>query len=172
MTIHALPNDLQTRNAAIPLELKEARQWAIWKRTDAKKNPCSLDGSWMSWSNEDNKLTFEEVSRYPLIETFITLESGIIGVDIDGCIDESGEIHPLVKSWLGPTYAEKSPSRTGIKMWVRGRLPNDKAILNEMVPWGIPGGHTGIEVYADSRPFTVTGDIIPGCPSEIRQLAE
>ena len=180
MATYALPNDLQVRNAAIPQELKKARQWAIWKRADAKKNPCNLDGTWMTWSNENNKLTFEEVSRYPLVETFITLESGIIGVDIDGCIDSNGEIHPIVKSWLCRTYAEKSPSGTGIKMWIRGSIPNNKSFTDPkdsngdatVIPWGDPKGHTGIEVYADKRPFTVTGNIIDGCPSEINEVPE
>ena len=165
--------NLQARNAAIPQELKNARQWALWEPTDARKKPLYLDGTPMYWqSKPESRLAFEEVARYPHIETFITLASGIIGIDFDGCIDSNGEIHPLVKSWLGLTYAEKSPSGTGIKMWVRGKIPNDKAIINEKVPWGIPGDHTGIEVYADNRPFAVTGNIIPGCPSEINEAPE
>ena len=87
------------RNARIPLELKSAQQWAIWKPADRKKQPFHLDGSPMFWQTKpESKLTFEEVARSPNIETFITLDSGIIGIDIDGCIDESGDIHPVVRT--------------------------------------------------------------------------
>src|SRR5947209_2931157 len=163
----------EQRNARIPPELKSAQQWAIWKPADKRKQPFHLDGSTMYWQEKpESRLTFEAVSRHPNIETFITLESGVLGIDIDGCIDENGEIHPLVRSWLGSTYAEISPSGTGIKMWLRGSIPNNKALKNNEVPWGIHGGHTGIEVYADARPFTVTGNIISGCPSEINEAPE
>jgi hypothetical protein len=165
--------DVSPRNAVIPAELKEQRLWALWNRADKNKQPLKLDGSAMRWKKEpETILSFEDVSKYPNIETFITLDSGIIGVDIDGCIDENGEIHPIVKKWLGYTYAEKSPGGNGIKMWIRGKMPNDKGFENIQVPWGVPGQHIGIEVYTNDRPFTVTGKIIEGCPSEINEVPE
>src|SRR2546421_6397726 len=126
---------LQERNTAIPSEIKNDCQWALWDRADKNKQPLKLDGSVMYWKKyPETKLSFEEVANHPNIETFITLESGILGIDIDGCIDENGEIHPIVRSWLGRTYAEKSPSGTGVKIWVRGKMPNNKSFENTEVP--------------------------------------
>src|SRR5437763_9471253 len=74
------------RYAAVPSELKNARQWARWEPADEIKKPRNLDGTPMYWqSKPETRLSFEEVARYPHIETFITLESGIIGIDYDGC---------------------------------------------------------------------------------------
>ncbi len=164
MVTHALP-----KYSAIPSEISSLHQWARWI---GDKMPANLDGSAMVWSNRDNWLTFEEVARYPQIGYFHALESGIIGVDFDGCIDESGIIHPLVLGWIKDTYAELSPSGKGVKAYFKGTIPNGKKVQNKNVPWGDPEGHTGIEIYAQKRFFTVTGNIVPGCPSEIIEAPE
>jgi putative DNA primase/helicase len=90
--------------------------------------------------------------------------AGLIGVDLDTCRDpETGEIEPWaaeVIERLG-SYAEVSPSRTGVKIFaLAADLPAMQALL---------GGQTGrefkrcgaahppgIEVYIDRRYFTVT----------------
>jgi Uncharacterized conserved protein len=160
----------QERNAAIPDELKSLHQWA---RCSAEKEPLNLDGSFMSWGTPKNWLSFEQVSRFDKIGYLHSLESGIIGIDFDGCRNkETGEIHPLVLGWIKDTCAEISQSEEGAKAYFRGKLPNDKAVKNKKVPWGDPKGHTGIEIYPQGRFFMVTGNIVPGCPSEIRELPE
>jgi len=164
----------QARNAAIPQDLKNLHQWARWIKGSRDKMPAHLDESVMNWSNRSYWLTFDEVARYSQIGYFHTLESGIVGIDFDGCIDENGVIHPLVLGWLGHTYAELSPSRRGIKIYIKGTIPDGKAIINTDVPWRDPAkdpkeDHAGIEIYAQKRFFTVTGSIVPGCPSEINE---
>jgi putative DNA primase/helicase len=156
----------------IPSELKNLHQWGRWVKGSRDKMPANLDGSAMKWSNQDNWLSFEEVVRYPQIGYFHTLESGIIGVDFDGCVDEDGTIHPLVLGWIKGTYAEFSPSGKGIKAYFKGAIPNGKAVINNNVPWGDPTEHTGIEIYAQKRFFTVTGNVVPGCPSEIAEAPD
>src|SRR5271169_2627711 len=175
---NALPNNLQERNAVIPAELRNLHQWARYAKFDGRdKAPANLDGSAMKWGDRSNWLTFYEVARYPQIGYFHSLESGIIGIDFDGCIDENGVIHPLVLGWMGYTYAEFSPSKRGIKAFFKGTIPNGKAIITTDVPWLDPAkdpkeDHTGTEIYAQKRFFTSTGNIVPGCPSEINEVPE
>jgi len=162
--------DNYTRYAAIPSELRNLHQWAPYGGVD--KQPLNLDESAMKWGTRSNWLTFDEVSCFDKIGYFHTLESGVIGVDFDGCVDENGVIHPLVLKWILHTFAEFSPSERGIKAYFKGKLPSDRTIINKDVPWGNPKDHTGIEIYAQKRFFTVTGNIVPGCPSEINEAPE
>src|SRR5256886_1111377 len=164
--------DVSRRNANIPAELTQLHQWARWIKGSRDKMPANLDNSAMKWGTSSNWLTFDQVSRYPQIGYFHTLESGIIGIDFDGCVDEEGNIDPLVQNWIAGTYAEFSPGKRGIKAYFKGTIPNGTAIKNNNVLWSDPNGHTGIEIYAQKRFFTVTGDIITGCPSQINEDSE
>jgi primase-polymerase (primpol)-like protein len=144
------PQTQLARNAVIPPELKNLHQWARWVKGTRDKMPANLDGSAMKWGDPANWLTFDEVARYPQIGYFHSLESGIIGIDFDGCRDkETGAIHPLVLGWIRGTYAEVSPNEEGVKAYFKGTIPNGKAIQNKIVPWGDPEGHTGIECKRD-----------------------
>jgi putative DNA primase/helicase len=162
----------QKHYATVPPSLKSLHQWARYTKGSRDKMPANLDGSAMKWGDPANWLTFDQVARFDKIGYFHSLESGVIGIDFDGCIDENGVIHPLVLSWIKDTYAEYSPSERGIKAYFKGAIPNGKAIQSKNVPWGDPEGHTGIEIYAQKRFFTVTGNIVPGCPSEINEAPE
>lgn len=85
----------------------------------------------------------------------------LIGIDLDACI-----LHDGIAPWareiieLGETYAERSPSGRGIRLFARGQLENDKAIAAK---------DAGVEVYSWGRYLTVTGDHIEGTPTEIRE---
>jgi putative DNA primase/helicase len=61
------------------------------------------------------------------------------------------------------SYAEFSPSNRGIKVWVRGKLPNN---INRKYKTG------QVEIYGRDKFFTVTGVHVPGTPKTInsRQL--
>jgi putative DNA primase/helicase len=84
------------------------------------------------------------------------LSEAIGGVDLDGCRDkESGVIAPWAQRWIDSlnSYTEISPSETGVKIFVRGTLP-------EMVKESF-GSHIGIEIYSKQPYFTVTGEHCP-----------
>lgn len=87
-----------------------------------------------------------------------------VGIDLDHCVDPiSGEVAPWAQEILalfGTTYAERSPSGTGIKILISGRLPGT----------GRKNGH--VEAYDTRRFFTLTGHRLPGAGIEIAPRQE
>ena len=93
----------------------------------------------------------------------IVLGNGLVGIDLDGCRDpETGEVQPWASEIVDSvnSYTEISPSRSGLHILVHGSLP--------------PGARRkgSIEMYADSRYFTVTGNHLDGTPLTIQDRAE
>src|SRR5215203_5345484 len=82
----------------------------------------SYEGAYIAWL--ENEWSFAGVGRV------IRAEEDLVGVDLDKCLD---------------SYDEVSPSRTGVKVWVRA--PSIKRA--HVKP--------GLEVYPRGRYFTVTG---------------
>ncbi|MEG1609080.1 MAG: hypothetical protein RR348_04355, partial [Clostridia bacterium] len=76
---------------------------------------------------------------------------GIVGIDIDHCIDSEGNFNEVATTLLSisNSYAEYSPSRTGLHILVKGNL--NKAIKHS---------GSGVEVYNTGRYFTVTGNAL------------
>ncbi len=107
----------------------------------------------------------------------------LIGIDADTCRDPvSGEFtRPWVKPLLEafPSYAEVSPSGTGLKIfaYVSGHVA-DKAELSELLEgksgrqWKEPGQNhpPGIELYTAGRYFTFTGRRLEQSPSSIKRV--
>ena len=111
-----------------------------------------------------------------------TPESGIFGVDLDHVYD------PTTREWLDwsdeflakcegrvpaapeiianlATYAEFSPSRTGVHILCRGSLPED-CTRNKM-----QASDCAFEIYRRARFFTVTGDRCRG-PRNIMECSQ
>jgi hypothetical protein len=88
-----------------------------------------------------------------------------VALDLDGCV-ENYSVHPealqLVKE-LG-TYAELSPSRTGLRLFGEG-VWNGTGSKFEAMPWGDKA-----EVYDHARFMTVTGRHVPGTPLRIQPI--
>jgi primase-polymerase (primpol)-like protein len=75
------------------------------------------------------------------------------GIDLDGCLNpQTGELASWAQDIVQrmATYAEVSPSGTGVKLWVRARMSGSrhKKRLSEAA---------ALEVYDQGRFFTVTG---------------
>ena len=72
------------------------------------------------------------------------------------------QIERWAQRWIEAldSYTEISPSGNGVKIFVRGTLPEQLLV--------VLGPHVGIEVYSTKRYFTVTGNHLPGTPLEIR----
>ncbi|MHB1154848.1 MAG: phage NrS-1 polymerase family protein [Eubacteriales bacterium] len=81
-----------------------------------------------------------------------TADSSIVGVDIDHCINkETGDLNETASAIIEHvphTYVEISPSGTGLHIFLHGKLPDD----------GNKNSKTGVEMYAHSRYFTMTGE--------------
>jgi hypothetical protein len=81
----------------------------------------------------------------------------LFGVDLDNCIHpKTGELSRLAVRVLKllPTYAEVSPTGTGIKLLVKGRVP--RAVKTD-----------AIEVYSEARYFTITGHRLADAPTSV-----
>ena len=92
------------------------------------------------------------------------------GIDLDHCVNTDGSIDPWAQAYLDrlPSYAEYSPSGTGIHILVRGTIPTGtrRAIS------GAPHPQATIEMYCERRYFTVTGHHVDGTHTTIEACPE
>ena len=89
--------------------------------------------------------------RYAGVGRVIAKDDPFVGVDLDDVRDpKTGNLTPRATEivWQLDSYAEVSPSKTGVKLWVRARL--DRAYKKP-----------GVEVYPHGRYFTLTGWMSP-----------
>jgi hypothetical protein len=184
-TLHEVPPDApesrQVRRARERSEqkaadkMREAKRWIRWRpvpdRNDPKKiNKIPIDpftdqpfeeGS--GWQTDPARwASYDEAAADGRLVGFV-LGDGWIGLDVDDCFEDgkpASWVVNLVKT-LG-TYAEVSPSRTGIKLFLQGtRLEGAKSIQKcDAWSW---------EVYPEKRFFTVTGERLPYAPATIAE---
>jgi len=161
------PNWLTPKFENIPDELK-SQPWAVWiaeprldrdgmptgKWNKAPKNP--ITGIKIGANQPEAFGTYDEAKKayesgvYTGIGVLLT-GSGITGIDIDNAGQLIKEGRPII-NWLAKAiidgiYCEVSPSRTGLRIFVRGKLSL--------------GGrkHDSLEIYDDKRFLTITGHI-------------
>lgn len=160
---------------SIPAELKKLNQWVAWnskkkengKTTKIPINPktgnfakVNDNGSWGSfeealWCYNEKKLqgigfVFQKPGPY-------------VGIDIDDCLDPATNSYnqeALSTIECFKSYTEISPSGKGLHIIVKGSLPEN----------GRKNG--GVEMYADGRFFTITGNVPDEAQSEIAECQE
>jgi hypothetical protein len=167
-------------NLTVPDDLAEFDSWVLWRPEvrDGKKTkiPYTVKGRRASVSDSRDWAPFEvalnQWRRYPGGYSglgFVFSESDpFAGIDLDDCLD--GE---ELKEWargmverFSDTYMEISPSGCGLKIWVRGVLP-------ENVPGAkVKDENGGIEIYDRGRYFAVTGRAFRGAPLQIEDHAK
>lgn len=78
--------------------------------------------------------------------------SGLVGIDLDDCIEEDGALSPLSSHLVESisSYTELSPSGKGLHILVASSLPEDFRKKNDAL---------GLEAYQRDRFFTITGNI-------------
>lgn len=149
---------LPNRNA-IPAELTVYDQWVCWRNVSGRKIPIRPDrkaaktNDSTTWSSFD--ACHQAAARYNLGIGFVfSAADPFYGVDLDDCIDpETGALADWARAVLslaGATYCEISPSRTGLKLWLRGDLPHSGRVR-------LMDGDHEFECYCIERYFTVTG---------------
>jgi hypothetical protein len=163
----------------IPASIRAERRWVVWRyeiprgktketkvpyRTDGKGKANSTDPT--TWGTLDMALTVLKVGDYSGIG--FMLGEGYAGADFDKCLNDCGSF-----TWgsddvgLLDTYAEVSPSGTGVKLLLRGRKPDG---FNACSKTGLGPERLGkIEIYDHDRFFTVTGDVLDGKPDDLRE---
>ncbi len=91
----------------------------------------------------------------------------LIGIDLDDCRDPAtGKLAGWALDFIDilKTYTEVSPSGTGVKIFVRGVLPEGCRSGFKR-----PEGDGKVEVYSKGRFFTVTGQRVHGTPDDVRE---
>lgn len=151
-----------TERSNIPNELQTMPRWVCWRLEQDKRSgrdtkvPYSphtgkraSSGNPATWGTLDEALSCAEKYQFSGVGFVFTLESGIIGIDIDHCLEAGSpnNVAADILAHLPPTYIEVSPSGTGLHIFLRGALPGG----------GNRNSRYGVEMYAASRYFTVTG---------------
>jgi hypothetical protein len=143
----------------VPQALRD-RHWIIWRWNDkGKKQPIA------GWGSLGSPLTFVEAARRLAAGEGdgigVILGDGLGGVDLDACIGAGGRLTDWAAEVLEQfdgTYAEISPSGTGIKVFALG-APERLSCMQMAMGAPLPGQgkHPAIEAYVGGRLFTVTG---------------
>jgi hypothetical protein len=163
----------------VPADLRDRPQWCCWGwrwKPDAKKpensqwgkTPFRADGRGLAsstdpqtWTTFDAALAAYRANRDKLDGLFFVFTCGdpFCGGDLDSCRDRmTGELDPKavaeVQAW--DTFAEVSPTSTGIKLVGKGTMP---------------GGHGrkrgDYEAYSQARFWAITGHRLPDAPATV-----
>lgn len=182
-TTDATPFTLAVRPNAIPAALRERQQWVAWQweRREEKWTKVPVNARTGSRAESDNPATwmdFETARNYAATRTNIAgigyvfgNDDPYTGIDFDTCRDpETGELDAWAAATLAgfDSYAEVSPSGTGIKAFVKATLP-DHGIRRKR-PDDLPGGM--VEMYDRGRFFTVTGHHVRDTSATIHDRQE
>ncbi|HUP78198.1 MAG TPA: hypothetical protein VM260_06495 [Pirellula sp.] len=162
-----------------PTCIRERRQWVAWKYIERDGKPTKApinphDGSLAASTDAATWGSFIEAveacrkdSNLSGIGFVFTPNDPYCGVDLDDCIDpESGQLKPWAAQFVAllDSYAEVSPSGTGVKVFLKANKPGRRCRK------GYEDG--GIEIYDRDRFFTVTGDRLQGFPTEVNLRQE
>lgn len=154
---------------SIPAELRALSQWVCWHHEDrngkATKPPISPKSNGKicyaktndpaTWSDFDTAIATAIRLKLAGIGLALAENDGLTGLDLDHVFDpDTGELDPLaveVLEQFAGTYAEISPSGTGLRIWCYGKAARSGK-CSGAVKW--------LEVYThpSSRYLTVTGE--------------
>lgn len=155
----------------IPDELRGIPRWVIWKTEERdgkttkvlyrphapdKRGSSTDPATWSDYEKAAAAATLPGVSGIG----FVFNGDGLIGVDFDHVRDpNTGVIEPsaLEEIRILNSYAEVSPSGTGVHVIVKGKIPGDKRRKGPR------------EIYDTGRYFTVTGRRLEGAPDTVNE---
>jgi putative DNA primase/helicase len=154
----------------VPAELRNLRQWVLWRMEQRKgkqtKVPYQADGEPASstdpetWTRFDRACYASETRDFSGIGLVFSADDPYLGIDFDHVLDpETGELQPWAADIIEAldSYAEISPSGTGIKVWVRATMPGPRRKQTKLPADWQAGPGAAVELYDRERYFTVTG---------------
>lgn len=161
-----------------PAETKQLRQWVVWrfeapkgdpdgKLTKVPYNPTTGERASSTapatWSDYQTACEALRQGKCDGIGFVFSKDDPYTGTDLDSCRDYHTED---IEEWAATTierldsYAELSPSETGIHILTKAKLPEG-------------GRKKGkVEMYDHARFFTVTGKHLDGTPRTIEERQE
>jgi putative DNA primase/helicase len=147
------PEALTVQPDNIPVELRVLPQWVTWKyEYQPERNPTK------PWTSFETAL--QHVGRFDGLGFTPTDQDPYTFIDLDECRDPlTGGIAAWAQRFVDilDSYCEVSPSGTGLRIIVKGKLP----------PAGRKKGN--VEMYQTGHYLTVTGHHLEGTPREIQE---
>lgn len=153
--------------------LQEIPAWVawdyFWKEDRQKWDKPPINAKTGKLGSSTDPTTWADYQRAAAITTrnklagvgfVISQDCPVSGVDLDGCRDpETGKFQAWAQVALDfrETYAEVSPSGRGLRFFVKGKIDGRKIDAAQ------------VELYADGRYLTVTGQCVLGAPEEINE---
>lgn len=159
----------------IPAELKVLDQWVAWKYSwDPEKakwdkpplNPRTgrngMSNDPETWTSFDFALRAYQAGGFDGIGFVITEKDPYCGIDLDDSRDrETGAVSEWAKAGTLQTYAEQSPSGTGIKAICKAKLPSGGRKFKT--------SDYRFELTDGGLYFTITGERLPWAPTTIEE---
>ena len=168
----------------IPAELKAIPQWVAWKPVPAPKKPRKVpmnpktewgasttnpgawatfdDAVWFYIANQGKEHTHrskenDETGPIAGVGFVLTAADPYVGIDLDHCVAEDGNVEPWAREIIAAagSYTELSPSGTGVRIFVKGKMPSGDCKTGD------------VEMYCDKRYLTTTGIPVPGFESAV-----
>lgn len=164
------PSALPVNVDGIAPELIPIRQWVGWSYVyrEGKSKPwtkpphSTINGGFADSMDPDTWGSFDDyrqrATEFDGPGFVFTRDDDYCGIDLDNCRNPAtGAIDDWAQRIIDrfPTYTEISPSGTGVKIFIKGALPDGRRRKGN------------IELYDSGRYFTVTGHRLPGSPAEI-----
>ena len=152
----------------IPAEMKQLNNWVCFKYAErnGKKTKIPVDPKTGNLAKSNDPHTWGSFAQAAAVADhsgfagvgFMLDRSPFVGIDIDHCRDAAGNINPQALELIhrAASYAEISPSGTGVHIIMKGEIPDGRGRRNK-----------ALEMYDRGRFFTVTGNVLDGC-EEIR----
>ncbi len=156
----------------VPEPLRELPAWLVWRfeqftgEAKPRKIPYWADGTRRHGqqgapSDRARLTTFAEArdaavrGSYDGVGFAPLPDFGYTFLDFDKCVDGDGHMPAEVEAIVGRTYAEYSPSGTGVRAVLKGDLGNHKSQAT--------ADQYGFETFSTAGFVTFTGNILPGC---------
>lgn len=162
----ARPGAPPVRTVQIPDDLTRLLRWVIWRFVwagrrwskvpfDPRTGARADTGDPATWAPFDVAVVAYRGGGWDGVGFVFAAEDGFVGVDLDDCVDPaSHELTEAARETVAAfaTYAEFSPSGTGVKLFGAATIPGERRRKG------------GVEMYAAGRFFTVTGHRLPDVP--------
>jgi putative DNA primase/helicase len=176
------PDPLGVDPDAVPDTLTQREQWVCWRykfdtdRDEWTKVPVDADtGGFAKSTDPDTWVSFATALAYhERVGTntdgvgFVVHDGGtVLGLDLDDVRDpDTGDLEAWAEDLVddAPTYAEVSPSGTGLRLFGLGFVP-DGGNRGD-----VDAGAGHLEMYDSGRYLTVTGQRVNGSPDDVRQV--
>ena len=150
------PGDKKPRK--VPYYLSGRKRSGKQGAPEDRARLATFDDALASLQRQFKGASFDEATLpnpgYNGIGCAMLADWGLVGLDFDNCVDGSGVIDPAVLGLIEGTYAELSPSGTGVRAFMAGAITDNKSRA--------VGLQFGFETFHAAGFLTFTGNLLDG----------